>query len=208
MWRLIIFACPIFWLVSLPGNGYASDISLHGFLQGNYSAAAAAKNPDGGDFKLAEERLQLKLDAAEDPFHLFIKGDGWYDHIGQKWGSGLREGYLDYTADTWDARIGRQVITWGVGGLVFINDVFPKDYEAFFSGRPLEYLKKGVDGVKLGIYPGFASFEFVAIPFFTPDQFPSSRRFWMFDPFPEGGSGITDRHQEKPAASLDDTEIA
>jgi hypothetical protein len=183
---------------------YAADISLHGFLQGNYSADTSAKNPDGRNFKLAEERLQLKLDAAKDPFHLFIKADGWYDHAGQKWASELREGYIDYTATKWDARIGRQVITWGVGDLVFINDVFPKDYEAFFSGRPLEYLKKGVDGAKIGIYPGFASVELVAIPLFTPNHFPDSQRYWMFDPMP----GITNRETAKPAATIENTEIA
>lgn len=182
----------------------ASDISLHGFLQGNYAAGVTTSNPDGGNVKLAEERLQLKLDAAKDAFHLFIKADGWYDHAGQKWDSELREGYIDYTANAWDARIGRQVITWGVGDLVFINDVFPKDYGAFFSGRPLEYLKKGADGAKIGIYPGFASFELVAIPFFTSNHFPDSQRFWMFDPMP----GITDRNKEKPPVSLENTEIA
>ena len=52
-------------------------------------------------------------------------------------------------------RAGRQIITWGLGDLIFINDVFPKDYEAFFSGRPMEYMKKGVDGVKIGYYPSF-----------------------------------------------------
>lgn len=182
----------------------AADISLHGFLQGNYSADVSSSNPGGGNFKLAEERLQLKLDASKDPFHLFIKADGWYDHISHEWDSELREGYLDFTSSHWDARIGRQVITWGLGDLVFINDVFPKDYEAFFSGRPLEYLKKGVDGAKIGVYPGFASFELIAIPFFTPNHFPDSSRFWMFDPMP----GITDRYKEKPAATLENTEIA
>ncbi|TAN42711.1 MAG: hypothetical protein EPN25_02255 [Nitrospirae bacterium] len=183
---------------------YAADISLHGFLQGNYSAGVAASNPDGGDFKLAAERFQLKLDASKDPLHLFIKADGWYDHVDQNWASELREGYIDYTANKWDTRIGRQVITWGVGDLVFINDVFPKDYEAFFSGRPLEYLKKGVDGAKIGIYPGFASFELVVIPAFTPNHFPDSQRFGMFDPL----SQITDRKKEKPSHSLENTEIA
>lgn len=197
---LFIFVCLLFLYTST----FAADISLHGFLQGNYSADTSAKNPDGGDFKIAEERLQLKLDAAKDSFHLFVKADGWYDHIDQKWDSELREGYLDFTSSHWDARIGRQVITWGVGDLVFINDVFPKDYEAFFSGRPLEYLKKGADGAKIGIYPGFASFELVAIPFFTPNHFPDSQRFSMFDPM----SGITDREKDKPAASLENTEYA
>ena len=42
----------------------ASDISLHGFLQGNYAAGVTTPNPDGGNFKLAEERLQ----ALQKPF--------------------------------------------------------------------------------------------------------------------------------------------
>ena len=56
---------------------YASDISVHGFLQGNYSVDTAESNPDGGDFKWAEERVQLRLDAAKEPFRLFIKTDAF-----------------------------------------------------------------------------------------------------------------------------------
>ena len=37
-------------------------------------------------------------------------------------------------------------------------------YEAFFSSRPLEYMTIGVDAAKAGLYPGFASFEVIAIP--------------------------------------------
>lgn len=185
-------------------NAIASEISLHGFLQGNYSAAAEVPNPDGGDFKLAEERLQLKLDASKDPFHLFLKTDVFYDHISKDSELEVREGYLDFTSSKWDMRIGRQVITWGLGDLLFINDVFPKDYEAFFSGRPLEYLKKGVDGVKIGMYPNIASFELVVVPFFEPNHFPDPKRFWMFDPM----SSLQNREREKPSTTLKNTEIA
>jgi len=190
-------------LIPLFASAMADDVSLHGFVQGNYSADSATRNPDGGDFKLAEERLQLKLDVSKDPFHLFIKADGWYDDIAKSWDSELREGFVDYTASKWDTRIGRQVITWGVGDLVFINDVFPKDFEAFFSGKPLEYLKKGIDGAKVGIYPGFASFEVIVIPFFTPNHYPDPERFWIYDPV----SGVP-RDREKPAVTLENTEIA
>jgi hypothetical protein len=185
-------------------NATASDSSLHGFLQGNYSANTASSNPDGGDFKLAEERLQIKLDASKDPFHLYLKADAFYDHVSEEPKLEIREGYLDFTSSKWDVRVGRQIITWGVGDLIFINDVFPKDYAAFFSGMPLEYLKKGTDGAKIGIYPGFASFEVVAIPFFTPNHFPDPNRFWMFDPMPD----IADREKVKPAVTLGNTEFA
>ena len=188
----------------LPLTAAASDISLHGFLQGNYSPNVAESNSDGGDFKWAEERLQLKLDANKEPFQLFLKTDVFYDHIAEKADMELREGYLGYTASKWDMRLGRQVITWGLGDLIFINDVFPKDYEAFFSGRPLEYLKKGVDGAKIGIYPEFASFELIAVPRFEPNHFPDPNRFIMFDPMP----GITNREKINPSSNLENTELA
>jgi len=188
----------------MSSKSLAFDLSVHGFIQTNYSMNTAYRNPDGGDFKWAEERLQLKLDASKEPFHLFIKTDAFFDHIDQKGDLELREGYIDYTAKSWDLRIGRQVITWGVGDLIFINDVFPKDYEAFFSGRPLEYLKKGLDGIRLGVYPGFASFELVAIPFFEPDKFPAPERYYMFDPM----RAITNKEEKEPPTNLKNTEIA
>lgn len=199
----ICILCSMLCLLS-SSNTSASDIPLHGFLQGNYSFDAGRSNPDGGNFKLAEERIQLKLDATKEPFHLFLKTDAFYDHSNREADLELREGYIDYTASSWDVRAGRQIITWGLGDLLFINDVFPKDYGAFFSGRPLEYLKKGVDGVKIGAYPGFASLELVVIPFFEPNKFPDAKRFWMFDPMP----AIIDRDEKKPSVSLENTEVA
>ena len=153
---------------------------------------------------MAEERLQLRLEATKDPFHIFLKADSWFDDVSKTGYAELREGYVDHTENKWDMRIGRQVITWGVGDLLFINDVFPKNYAAFFSGRPLEYLKDGVDATKIGIYPGFASFELLAIPFFTPGTFPSQQRFWQFDPLAQ----VTNRVEEQPATGLQNTQFA
>lgn len=184
-------------------NGEAA-FSLHGFVQGNYALDTASANPDGQASKLAEERAQIKLEADQGPLRLFIKTDLAWDHLGDTEDLELREGTVDYTASSWDCKLGRQMVTWGLGDLVFINDVFPKDYEAFFSGRPLEYLKKGVDGVKIGLYPGLASFEVIAIPLFTANHFPDAKRFWLYDPL----SGVTNRQTVEPNASLDHTEVA
>jgi hypothetical protein len=181
-----------------------ANISIHGFWQGNHSLNLCSPNPDGGDFKWAEERFQSKLDASKAAFRFFVKADAFYDHLDKDAEIELREGYIDYTSGLWDLRIGRQILTWGLGDLIFINDVFPKDYEAFFSGRPLEYLKKGMDGVKIGIYPGFTSLELIAIPFFEPNTFPQQNRFWMFDPLP----GLTNREEKEPTTNLRNTEFA
>ncbi|TAN45160.1 MAG: hypothetical protein EPN22_03965 [Nitrospirae bacterium] len=188
----------------MPIYSHAGETSLHGFFQGNYSVNTSSKNPNDGGFKWVEERVQLKLDASKEPFRLFIKADALLDHVDPKGDVEIREGYLDYTSKSWDARLGRQVVTWGLGDMIFINDVFPKDYEAFFSGRPMEYLKKGVDGLKVGVYPDFASFELIAIPFFEPNNFPSSKRFWTYDPMP----AVTARSYVEPTAKTQNTETA
>ncbi len=198
----ILYVAFTLFLTSSVAN--AVDISLHGFLQGNYSLNTTSSNPDGGDLKWAEERVQLKLDVSSELFRVFSKTDFFYDHIDEDADTDFREAYIDHVSTYFDIRAGRQIITWGLGDLIFINDVFPKDYEAFFSGRPLEYLKKGVDGIKIGVYPDFAFFEFVVIPFFEPNKFPSDRRFWMFDPFPT----VTEREKEEPSTTLDNTEQA
>jgi len=199
----ICVLCFIFCIFSL-SYASASDVSLHGFAEGNYSVNTDTSNPDGGDFKWAEERLQIKLDASKDSMRLFLKTDVLYDHVDEIDGVELKEGFVDFTAEKWDTRIGRQVITWGLGDLIFINDIFPKDYEAFFSGRPLEYLKKGVDGVKIGMYPSFVSAELIVIPFFEPNNFPDPKRFHMFDPMPS----VTNRREEEPSTKINNTEIA
>ncbi len=183
---------------------FAEDIDIHGFFQGNYSVGLDGSNPDGGDLKWAEEKLQLKISANKKSFYLFIKGELSYDHISEESELELRESYLDYLSDNWDLRLGRQVITWGLGDLIFINDVFPKDYEAFFSGRPMEYLKKGIDGIKIGIYPSFASAELVIIPFFEPNVHPNNKRFWMYDPMPT----VINRREQEPTTNMENTEIA
>lgn len=201
----VALAALFFFVLQRPGDSRAEDeLPLHGFLQGNYSANSRSSNPDGGDFKRAEERLELRLDAAREPLRLFLKGDASYDHIDAKAKVELREGYVDYVATKWDLRLGRQIVTWGIGDLAFVNDVFPKDYEAFFSGRPVEYMKKGVDGAKFSAYPDLASFELVVIPFFEPDTFPRDARFWIFDPMP----GVKNRETKEPPATLKNTEEA
>lgn len=195
--------CSVLYLLP-PSTARAADVSLHGFAQGDYARNAATGNPDGRDNKLSEERVQVKLEATQGPVRLYIKTDAFYDNMDQHSILELREGYADYSSEKWDARIGRQVVTWGVGDLLFINDVFPKDYEAFFSGRPLEYLKKGVDGAKVGVYPGFVSLEFIAIPYFEPNNYPDPKRFWMYDPL----SGITIRETQDPYKDLRKAEAA
>jgi hypothetical protein len=196
--HLISLAGLVVIVFSWAPSVFASGLSLHGFLQGNYSVNASDENPDGGDFKWAEERVQLKFEGNRDPYHLTIKTDVFYDHIEDASDIELREGYVDAVSGSWDMRLGRQIITWGIGDLIFINDVFPKDYEAFYAGRPMEYLKKGIDGLKVGLYPPAVNIDVVLIPFFEPNTFPRGELFHN-STNPEAG---------EPEVTLENTEAA
>ena len=182
----------------------ASELSLHGFLQTNYSVRVNDDNPQGakqGNLILGEERAQIKASfyPQKSKIGIFVKSDFYHDWVEEDWAFDFREGYLDFMDDKFGFRVGRQIYTWGVGDLLFINDVFPKDWEAFYSGRPLEYLKIGADSLKLDIYSDIVSAEAVVMPFFEPDDLPSVGRFHFFDPYPN----IPNRELEKPDSAFE-----
>ncbi len=181
-----------------------SPIELHGFLLGTYSGrTGSGHSPSGGDYILAEERFRLELSQWFDSSNFIVKTDFYHDSIDDEFDLNVREAYIDYSYRAFDFRFGRQILTWGIGDLLFINDTFPKDWEAFFSGKPLEYLKVGIDGIKIRHSGNFINSELVIVPFFESDQLPSSDRFYIFNPFPS----IPFRFEKKPDRTYNNTEV-
>ena len=71
------------------------------------------------------------------------RGQGWLD---------LRQANVAFSPATWmDVKAGRQILTWGTGDLLFINDLFPKDWQSFFVGRDVDYLKAPSDAIQPGL---------------------------------------------------------
>ena len=68
----------------------------------------------------------------------------------------------------------------------------------------MEYLKLGVDSLRLQYSPPAATVEIVATPFFTPDSFPSPERFFVYEPFP----GALPLREHEPASTASNTEVA
>jgi hypothetical protein len=186
-----------------------NPFKIHGFVLGAVSGRTTGEQPvlgQGGDFVLGEARLRLNVsgETASGKAGIVFKGDAVADGVTRDVYEDVREGYARYTAGPLELRAGRQIITWGVGDLLFINDVFPKDWESFFSGRPPEYLKLGVDGARVTYSAQAVNVELVVLPFFTSDQLPSAERFLFFNPY----SSIPNQHREEPATNLGNTEVA
>jgi hypothetical protein len=74
----------------------------------------------------------------------------------------VREAFADLGfGSSTSAKLGRQVLTWGVSDFLFVNDIFPKDYDAFFTGAGFDRFKQPVDAVKLSARVGDSDFEAV-----------------------------------------------
>jgi hypothetical protein len=140
----------------------------------------------------------------------FFKADLIGDAVDEQGHADLRELYFDLSpVQVLDIRAGRQILTWGTGDLIFINDLFPKDFVSFFIGRNLEYLKVGSDAAKFSLYPGPFSLDLVAVPHFTPSEIPKGERLSFFNPFANriAASGESPS-MRKPAATPENTELA
>jgi hypothetical protein len=138
---------------------------------------------EAADFTLREARLQLKSDfygqGAEAHFVADLLADQVEDDdvtvvIREAWTK------FDAFGDHLEVRAGRQPTTWGTGDLLFINDLFPKDFVSFFIGREDQYLKVPSDALRLGWFGLPLAIDLVYTPIFAPNTLPNGERlvFW------------------------------
>jgi hypothetical protein len=114
------------------------------------------------DGSIGETRLQLEMEKLWKDFTFKATTDLYYDWVDENHSVDLErgEGFIDLREasvvyspfDFMDLKLGRQILTWGTGDLVFINDLFPKDWQAFFIGRDTEYLKAPSDAIKASFF--------------------------------------------------------
>ncbi len=162
----------------------ADQVSLSGFAQGLFGGKLQQTKLTPSDYSASELRLQMRIESHAGDADLFSKTDFVYDNVTQpeyQWE--LREAYLKYTLfKRLDFKVGRQILTWGTGDLIFINDLFAKDYESFFSGRDDEYLKAPQTSIRTEFYTGAGTFSLVWMPRFTPNRIPNGERFSYYNP--------------------------
>jgi hypothetical protein len=156
------------------------DYELNGFYE--IRAGYRTQNdPYQKDMSIMETRLQLDLSAYVDWADLKVKGDFVGDLVMEEGKFDLREAYmLSSPLDFMDLKVGRQILTWGTGDLVFINDLFPKDWQSFFIGRDTEYLKAPSDALKTSFFSDIANVDFIYTPQFDSDRYIRGERlsYW------------------------------
>lgn len=139
------------------------------------------RNQDEKDASIAETRLQVALTTDLTRAIFKFKGDLVGDLVEEESRAELRDFSLSFSPlDNVDIIAGRQIITWGTGDLVFINDLFAKDWESFFIGRDTEYLKAPNDALKTSIFFDAVNLDLVYMPVFNGSKFIDGSRisYW------------------------------
>lgn len=194
------------------------DIGMHGFLDARVGIRTQS-DPHEKDTSLGEARLQVDLERVFDSVTFRIRTDFLYDNVPSRddldieEGTGaidLREANIAlYPLSFMDMKIGRQILTWGTGDLLFINDMFPKDWQSFFSGRDEEYLKAPSDTIFVSLFSELANIDLAYTPRFDADRYISGDRISYWNPMlgaRAGSNAIVD--PDRPDDWFDDDEIA
>jgi len=162
------------------------------------------------DMSIMEGRLQLDLFSYLDWADVKFKADVIGDLVTEEGDFDPREANI-FTRPTnyMDVKVGRQILTWGTGDLIFINDLFPKDWESFFIGRDTEYLKAPSDAAKVSLFGDWVNLDIAYTPQFDPDRFIDGRRisYWNSNLGRTAGQDAI-VHTDKPDDWFRDSEIA
>jgi len=184
-------------------------IEFHGFyeMRGGYRLQ---NDKYQKDMSIMENRFQADLYSYFDWGDIRVKGDVYGDLVTEKGYFDMREANIfTRPTDFMDLKVGRQILTWGTGDLVFLNDLFPKDWQSFFIGRDTEYLKAPSDAAKVSLFGDWANLDIVYTPQFDPDRYIRGERisYWNSNLAKLAGQDAI-IHTDKPNEWFRDSEIA
>lgn len=160
-----------------------TDLQWTGFIEGALGSRWDTDPQTGSKGTLREGRARLETDWENDSLAIGFKGDALYDDIIEAFDLEIRDLTLAFSpGKNLDVKLGRQVLTWGTGDLLFLNDLFAKDWIGFFAGRDTEYLKAPSNSARFNLYTNLVNIDFVWTPVFEPDEYLTGERFSFFSP--------------------------
>jgi hypothetical protein len=158
----------------------ASPWQLTGFIeaaQGQFLQSNIVRSTSS----LSELRARINLDYSHELFEFTAKAETIYDDVLADTLWQTRELNVSVSPFSFvDIKVGRQILTWGTGDYLFLNDLFPKDWQSFFSGRDDQYLKAPSDSIRSSWYINNVTFELAWTPQFTSDEYITGERFSFY----------------------------
>ena len=200
-------------LLAATPAGAQDPVELYGFVEFGVGSRLRDDPQQPDDILLNEARFRLELAHFTDRAEFVFKSDFTADGLTEEVDLDIREAVIVLRAsDLLDVRAGCQILTWGTGDLLFLNDLFPKDFVSFFVGRDDEYLKAPANALRLTFYSSLANLDLVAIPVFEPDRSIAGERLSFFDPGTGALESVTSMGgaltSSRPARKLGNGELA
>ena len=181
------------WDMDEWGDEEKAPKSVSGFVEIAAGARLSSDPIINTDKTLADLRAQLQWDKNFEASRVKFTADLYYDGVLDQTKLQIRElawqGSLSSIFDLgewskkFDLKVGQQVLTWGTGDYVFLNDLFPKDFQSFFAGRDDDYLKAPSLAAKVSGFFDWANVDIVITPKFIPDNYINGDYFSFFSPF-------------------------
>jgi len=173
-----------------PTTAAPQDYNLSGLIETRLGIRTQS-SVDEDEFSIGEARLQMNYQHKVEGLTLNCKVDFVLDPVLDKYPIKIKEGtgFLELRelnvsiipTDFIDIIIGRQTLSWGTGDLLFINNLFPKDYNSLYIGRDESYFDAPTDAIKIGFYSLFANLDIVYVPWFDPDRTPTGERLSYYN---------------------------
>ncbi len=182
-------------------------LAVSGWLDTVHSART--RSPHDRVTSRARLRLEAKIDI--DWLYLFYSLDAeknWI--ISKETGIDTQELWMEHVADTWDARIGRQIIIWGQADGVQITDMIsPPDLTESIT-RDLDEIRMPVDAARFRVFGDTFTGELIFIPVFRAAVYPRGDNPWAVSQKTSDQSNSTGviLPVDKPDTSLENMEIA
>ncbi|PIE45574.1 MAG: hypothetical protein CSA44_02045 [Gammaproteobacteria bacterium] len=186
-----------------------SNWNVGGFVEAGLGGFTHGNRPIKKDFSLAELRGEIFANRYVGPHFFSAKLDIVVDDIDDReLRAEVRELFVNFKlGDNASLKVGQQVLTWGTGDFIFINDLFSKDWQSMFSGRDDSYLKKPDPAVKFSYFSEVANIDLAWVPVFDGDEYISGERFAYYNPM---AGGVTDKRLsvENPDNDFDNSAFA
>jgi len=185
-------------------------LPIHGFWEARGGLRTGDDPAQPRDAILGETRVQLETEYAWESAVIDFTGDIILDGAMEEADFDLRSLRLTVTPfENVDIRLGRQILTWGTGDLIFLNDLFPKDFVSFLSGRDVEYLKAPSDAVKVSVFSDLVNVDVAYTPQFDHDRFVTGERISFWNPLLQRSVGRDNEvRYTAPSDEFTDDEIA
>lgn len=200
-----VFCIALIFIFQLfPLTVFTAELDVKGFVDTYH--AVRTKKPN--DFISSRTRLRMEMGVQQNDTFLFTSCNAVHNNmLSSLSGIELREAYMEYASESWDFRIGRQIIVWGKADGIQITDIIsPMDYTEFLA-RDYDDIRIPVDSLKVRVLRDSINFEMIWLPVFVPSILPKGDNPWAVQPKLSSNINVTYSQDIIPGKKLCNSEI-